>query len=188
MLSAGSIEIFLHEAVYHKCLICACGILCDEELIRRHIVSKHAIAILDEYRQHVQNAYKKTNSDYNDKAYLKSYTSLPVHLTKTVVSKMIGNLCTFACDKCPRTFEYWDKFLHHKRIFHAEIGPQNKKFDSKHVKQGCYYQCRICHLYILCDKRMIKSHAAYSHKISSLGKFTKYIEENNLNHEQQHQT
>ncbi len=43
---------YIHEAVYHKCYVCGQGVLCDEDLIRRHLRNKHRIICFKKYLEY----------------------------------------------------------------------------------------------------------------------------------------
>ncbi len=167
---------FLLEAVYHKCYICEKGVLCDEELIRRHTKSAHKIFLLDNYRKMCKDSFCVSNVELkkSPEKYAKFYSKLPYELTQDSLSKVPGNECLFSCDKCPSEKRNWCNFRFHKRKKH---GDEWFKFDSKFLKKVKYYQCPICQLYILCDRSILLSHLS-QHKFRTMTEFENSIRKN----------
>ncbi len=167
---------YVKEAVYHKCYICEKGILCDEELIIRHIKKQHNIYLLKKYKR-LGKIYKTKTHNSSAKVYAKCYTDLPAHVDQSMISNKTINACVFSCDKCPFTKSNWTEFRHHKRSVHSDA---RFEFDPKYVKSAKYYQCPLCETFTLCDRTIILCHLN-RHKFRSIKKFDAWLEENKEN-------
>ncbi len=165
---------FIHKSVYHKCYICLRGVLCDEELIKRHIRKAHNIFCLEKYKK----LGEKSGDEENDNTtspnshYEKSYTDLPSHISHDMVCDVSGNDCLFCCDKCSRTFKSWCDFRFHKRKVHDDF---RFVFEAAFVRKAKYYSCPICKLFILCDRYILRNHLS-CHNFRSLKKFDAWLE------------
>ncbi len=163
---------YVLEAVYHKCYICAKGILCDEELIRNHIRGAHKIFLLSNYKNDSKNTTRNSIKFKSKKHYhkkLRHELSGDQMMTKAV------NACMFACDKCSYVHKSYFMFRRHKRKQH---GDEKFKFDLTYLRGIHYYfQCPLCEVCVLCDRALIFNHVT-GHKFVTMGQFDHWCAEN----------
>lgn len=157
------------EARYHKCKICSVAVLCDEELIRRHVKVAHRIIKFEKYLQMIEEKDKKVSKITKKSAtdLKQSYKTLPKSICpKSMVSKSLENLCLWSCDKCEFTKPNWPTFREHKRANHGD-GRLEFLYDPKYLLEAKYYQCEICEEYVLCDRGIFTSHVNKHNKMTS---------------------
>ncbi len=171
---------YVKQAVYHKCHLCENRILCDKELIMRHLRKQHKIYVFQKYKSLGQNLKKEIKMGVHlssTKVYEKSYTILPSHVDQSMISSKTNNSCIFSCDKCSFVKSSWTDFRHHKRSLHNDA---RFEYDPKYVKSAKYYQCPLCQMFTLCDRTIILCHLN-RHKFRSIKKFDAWLEENKEN-------
>ncbi len=167
---------FIQEAVYHKCFICAKGVLSDKELIRRHIRLDHRLS-LERYMKHKQRqVIKKEAGVEKQEKFMKYYTKLPKFVPQNKISSFPSNNCMFICDTCLEEKKNWPSLRNHKRNVHGE--EDFFKFAPMYVKQAMYYQCPFCDIYMLCDRYVILNHM-YRHKMRTWKKFNVWLANHN---------
>ncbi len=166
---------YVQEAVYHKCNLCHVGVLCDKELIRRHLWHAHRKQ-LDEYCKRCEepNLVNKKAKGLRDKDFEKNYTVLPPQVTTDMIHKEPINACIYQCDECACTQKSWHQLRNHIRRIHKR---SNFKYDPRYLKKPAYYQCAVCGTYTLCDRNIFLSHVS-GHKMKSLVKYEAWLKEN----------
>ncbi len=184
--------LYVAEARYHKCAVCACCILCDKGIIRQHFKSKHAIFSLTAYRQRCQDEVQKRRVGKNDGKILDCKVSLArvsqkvllqykakeqferkelcasktshkwLDLSSAPRSTVIDDLCEFFCLACDKCFDSLEHFQQHRKK-----GPCKGQtcVNSQTVTKQVAYECSLCQKLLLCDRSTITNHLRSNHRM-----------------------
>ncbi len=164
----GSVNKYLVKVVAHKCYICSNIFLSDKKVILSHISQSHKIDNLKKYCD-------MTEATNEFKIVSTKCSSLPEYHFDT--TGMIANLCKFSCQKCKYSSWSWGLMARHLRssthttFLSADQYATRKKF----------HKCFVCKEVLLCDSRIICSHAvAHQMKLADYRKLNKKPVKNEL--------
>ncbi len=137
------------KKVQHRCKLCGKSVQCEVHSLKGHFKHMHNINI-EEYCRRTGCTFDDSNSKHFSSTVLKSLK----------VSKKVGFLCIFKCEKCGKKFHQLHRYYEHIHKHHNNLsGSFVTSFHS-----GYSYKCTICHTLILCDKMVIKRHLMINHK------------------------
>ncbi len=146
-----SIYSCLKTTVVHQCSICSQKVLCDRNMIGKHIRS-HKNLSLAKYSSmcNLQNNYKNINIKQKFDQFCLTYSG------KIELSSNIGNLCLFLCKKCEFSSHRWKNMAKHLNACEK----LKAKFTSPtyYVTKVTTYKCKICDELMLCDYVILQHH------------------------------
>jgi hypothetical protein len=158
-----AIEKFISRVVTHKCLLCSEVLLCDEKFFASHAKLHHGLTV---------NQYRAKFELENPNLRATKEKQLKALLTGAIVSESIGNLCTFQCQVCLKTFDS-------KWKFHLEAGHLNEEkeictgssehsslFFWQNAVKRVVHKCRLCGEMLLCDSHELSYHFTREHKVT----------------------
>ncbi len=83
---------------------------------------------------------------------------------KDSVTMKVGNMCCFACKKCPFETDTMDKMIFHwKKKCTTEKDPSR---DQSCVKVARVHMCHLCAEKVLCDRHIITRHVRHIHQMA----------------------
>ncbi len=147
-------EKYLEKVVAHKCKICSKLLLCDNEVIKKHIDTSHSLNNVGQYA-------RKTGCTWLPiKYHLNGVDDIFKSKTATL-SVIVGNCCIFTCDHCDKRINNW---LHMRQHVKEKHGFSNVMW-HQYISKVVLHQCKICKNKVLCDKEFIKKHVSNHHKL-----------------------
>ncbi len=158
-------------ATLYKCQICDALILCDKDIIRFHLRTKHKVT-LSEYN-------KKHSPIKGDDSLLAQYLLELKSVVKNIpcaksylhgdllqvfpTTGCTGNISFFKCPDCSKTDMSYKQLLKHCKQEHSErqlIGYANN------IEEARYHSCHICSKPIICDNTILIFHLSKAHHMN----------------------
>ncbi len=155
-VSLGEIKQFLVKIVVHLCYFCSKKILCEKEILWKHVKKCHKFNSLKKYSD-------KTNCIYESLS--KKGKKMNDLLAKANITNSVGNLCEYQCKNCAKTYKSRTGLLCHLKnkketcMYKGDL----KNCLSKVTAHKCY----VCSKLVLCDSYFILNHLR-GHKIHSM--------------------
>ncbi len=177
--------VYVTNAFFHKCGICNEHLLCDNHLLRKHLLWRHKLTLMQYQKKRNLPTYEETYPRYISElqAALKNIpvvsplpglVSPPESLLDSQVTKHVGNFSFFKCFLCDKSDMSHKNFACHLRDRH------NKKhvtYDTETVLEARYHRCLICAKVILCDNSVLAMHLV-KHKMKLPIYVAKHVEKN----------
>ncbi len=170
---------YVSSAAIHECKVCCIRMLCDREVILRHLAQVHSMPIktyVDIPTNNIQlitdkliKRNKLSNNQISSDNILSVPLVLPLNRIKNDKSSLpnisttnkVGNYCVYSCDTCDFKTDSWGGMKNHN--VNSDHGPGHSKYDKKYVTEARYHRCTICLRVMLCDISVIKPHVRLSH-------------------------
>ncbi len=149
-----SVLFYIEKVVTHKCKICSKILLCDKTFITRHVSRRHKLTI-EKYAE-------------SEKCIIEQNSNIHFHMDKNKallkndeISKMVGNFCLYACDKCSFVSHCNVSLKRHLvKTGHGCSSKELKNYRSKTV----FHECLICRKILLNDWRVLDHHMRRTHQ------------------------
>ncbi len=137
------IEECIVKIVCHVCRICSEKVLCDGDIMKRHLKTSHKI----------QLGY-----------YIKKFDLFPLKkLPENAYSNhVIGNLCSYKCKDCGANYTQSASLYEHMKAHSHGVGFKGKDNLIKTI----YHTCKLCDKVFLCDLIILRRHVKHSHGLT----------------------
>ncbi len=155
-IDRGGMHKHLMKIVAHKCYICSKKVLCDQDIILKHLRC-HKLKSLQAY----SNA---TNALFENKSArrLKDFESFCAKkFSKEEISNNIANLCKFSCKNCSYSSNNWSYMVRHLNT--NNHGPTLSP--TEHATLVVLHKCYVCGCLMLCDIAILTNHLQ-KHKLT----------------------
>ncbi len=157
------VKMYIKEARYHQCRLCGDTILCDLYAIGKHLNFQHS---MDLTSYMFKKQYKGIGSGLT---YLNQYdfkgtvlsTKEMSQVSPHSVTREEANLCQFRCTRCAKNFISMTLLVYHLLKC---IG--SGSFKPEYVTAAVFHECKICGVYILCDRRILCHHVQAKHGLA----------------------
>ncbi len=155
----------------YKCAKCSKLLLCDKQIIKGHMSSRHKIlpkAIMITNAQEIRVEYKELCQSFMEglpvSTTVHDILTLPANQVPiNELTSTIGNLCTFSCPNCEsKKFNCWAELRKHFKFTH-KIGI---KYSSSLVVTARYHACLLCTNAVLSDRYILTCHLTARHKMA----------------------
>ncbi len=153
----------------YKCEICSSLMLCDRDVIRKHMYKAHKQLMDTKQNYEKELQYQKICKSFMEnipKSSIVTETKI-LHVSKIPIgeiSSAIGNLCRFACKYCEvqNVYSSWYQLGKHCQNIHKKF----PTYSSSIVLTARYHACLICQKAVLSDRFILREHLSRQHKKS----------------------
>ncbi len=198
-------NIYVKEAMYHRCILCKMIVYCDNACLFSHIFKSHHKKMSD-YKlmfntlegNGSSSLLNEVSNDYSTKKkikivasekYFKRYDVDSEKVPQEYLTDEIGNYCEFVCYKCKHKTDSWEDMLKHLNDMHGKIAKpvtEAKWFEKRFLSEARLHRCRLCSKAVYCDKTLIRHHLANRHHITSVHVYQRHFRINNSIGNKQH--
>ncbi len=137
----------VENVVTHQCKLCSKLLLCDLVILKKHLRFQHKMTSIQDYAMRTTCTIKRSPDEITNEELCKS----------SPVSNVLGNYCTFGCDKCGYVSNGRLAMRQHLQTTGHGPGKVIKNW-QKYIKKGVMHQCNICQRKILNDQESLSSH------------------------------
>ncbi len=159
---------YIQKVVTHKCLLCSKLLLCDNNVLLKHVNGVHGIRSLKDYTDRTGCAMAEKD--------VKRERDINVKSSNVEINNgQVGRFCRFSCNQCQYVVTCWTSMREHMKKVHS-YNPHEGW--SKHISKVVMHKCLICHQKILNDTEFLFGHLKNKHQKTISG----YAKEHNLIH------
>ncbi len=162
---------YFSNITLHKCQLCQEKILCDNQIIKNHLATKHKKTVRD-YNSHFPpnetlntryvNELRANIQDIPTVKPQSKYFLNPNSIPENYLTGSVGNITLFKCPLCPKANISYSQLRGHCKRSHQH---KHLPYSTNLVIEARYHKCHICSSQVLCDNHILTRHLFDRHKI-----------------------
>jgi hypothetical protein len=169
---------YLKKCVLFLCKLCQSKILCDRRFIKDHLRRNHKMSegkyaknflvafsqrkVCKDYIKNSEENLTKNSIPSENQTPKMSYQQILQNCKKS--QDIIGSLCVFSCNMCPKKFRCASGLTRHVKDNHEIVRSVDRNLVQ--FAEIIAHSCILCSTLILCDTERLIQHVSRKHNLS----------------------